>query len=230
MTEEFIWTGAGVLLSVMVFSYLLGDNFVFRLALHIFVGASAAYAVVVAAHAVIMPALQFQSEDQSVVTVLLQAGTLLGLLLLMGGMIPHLPGSGAKKLAILGQPPLIVLLGVGLAVGLAGALLGTLGPQVLAAVEPLGQIDDSSAKLLEGIFALVGTASTLLVFNFTGQRAGRALRSQFLNLANRVGRGFLLIGLGAAFGSVLVASLSLFANRVQFIMDAVDTMAKLLEG
>ncbi len=227
MDEELIWMAVSALLSVMALSYILGDNVFFRLALHIFVGASAAYAVVVAVHAVIIPALYFESEQQSAATLLMQIGTLLGLLLLIGGMVPHLPGLAVKKLAVLGQLPLVVLLGVGLAVGLAGALLGTLGPQILATIEPLGQADDSSKKFVEGIFVLVGTTSTLLVFNFRSQPGSRKLSAQVLHFARRVGRGFLLIGLGAAFGGTLIASLSLFADRVRFL---IDVTTKLLEG
>ena len=39
---EVILSGVGAVLTLMIFSYLLGDNPVFRLALHIFIGVSAA--------------------------------------------------------------------------------------------------------------------------------------------------------------------------------------------
>ena len=36
-------TIAGAVLTLMVFSYLLGDNFLYRIAIHVFIGAAAAY-------------------------------------------------------------------------------------------------------------------------------------------------------------------------------------------
>lgn len=230
MTEE-LWTLAGIVLSLMIFSYILGDNFIFRLAMHIFVGVGAAYAVVVAVYAVIIPMLQPlvepESEQASAATILLFVGVALGALLLLAGMFPYLPGAFGKRIAALGMLPMVVLLGVGLALALAGALLGTLGPQVLATVEPLGRVKDSGDGLVEGLFVLLGTVSTLLVFNFTSQRSGVTSSARFIRLTSKVGRGFLLVGFGATFGGVLVASLSLFAHQVQFLLDAVS---KLLEG
>ncbi len=51
MTPELldrIATIAGAVLTVMVFSYLLGDNFLYRIAIYIFIGAAAAYVLIVA--------------------------------------------------------------------------------------------------------------------------------------------------------------------------------------
>src|SRR5258706_10666551 len=48
-------TIAGAVLTLMVFSYLLGDNFLYRIAIHIFIGAAAAYTVIVAVESVIVP-------------------------------------------------------------------------------------------------------------------------------------------------------------------------------
>ena len=41
-------TAVAAFLTVCVFSYLLGNNFLYRMALHILIGAGIAYAVVVA--------------------------------------------------------------------------------------------------------------------------------------------------------------------------------------
>ena len=40
---ELIGMAVGALLTILVFSYLLGDNFLYRLALHIFLGALVGY-------------------------------------------------------------------------------------------------------------------------------------------------------------------------------------------
>jgi hypothetical protein len=45
--SDFIWVWIAALLTMMVYSYLLGDNPLYRLAEHVFIGSSVAYAVVV---------------------------------------------------------------------------------------------------------------------------------------------------------------------------------------
>ena len=50
-----IWIAA--ILTIMVYSYLLGDNPLFRIAEHLLVGSAIAYAVVIAIHSVLIPRL-----------------------------------------------------------------------------------------------------------------------------------------------------------------------------
>ena len=57
MGSDFIWVWMAALLTIMVYSYLLGDNPLYRLAEHVFIGSSVAYAVVVVIHGVLGPLL-----------------------------------------------------------------------------------------------------------------------------------------------------------------------------
>ena len=52
---DFIGLALGFLLTILVFSYLLGDNPFFRLAIHIFIGVSAAYVALVTINNVLIP-------------------------------------------------------------------------------------------------------------------------------------------------------------------------------
>jgi hypothetical protein len=54
---EILMSALGAVLTLLIFSYLLGDNPLYRLALHIFVGVSVAYALIIALRGVILPAL-----------------------------------------------------------------------------------------------------------------------------------------------------------------------------
>ena len=81
-------TIVAVVLTLMVFSYLLGDNLLYRLAEHIFVGVSIGYAVVVAFHAILasklfLPMVAAIGEGDWQQLVLLVIPLVLGLLLLM---------------------------------------------------------------------------------------------------------------------------------------------------
>jgi len=54
---ELIWSVIGFLLTVMIFSYILGDNPVFRLAAYLFVGVTAGYVNITVIDQVLFPQL-----------------------------------------------------------------------------------------------------------------------------------------------------------------------------
>jgi hypothetical protein len=212
---EILMSALGAVLTLLIFSYLLGDNPLYRLALHIFVGVSVAYALIIALRGVILPALtppDTSDPDLRLLWGISLIGVVLGLLLLSRGM---------RGLSWLSDISVAVLLGVGVGVALGGALLGTLVPQLDAATNPavpellwpLGQV-----------VAIVGTITGLMVFSFTGRRPTRRLLNRLLNGGARIGRWFILIGFGAAYGGVLVASLSLFADRVQYLIEVLGNI------
>ena len=120
-----LFTGViSFLFTLLIFSYVLGDNPLFRVAVYIFIGVSAGYIAAVAWWQVIMPRLVYPFMSAISSGTLLQVGLilvpLLGALMLL--VFPHVTG--------LGRIPLAFLVGVGAAVTIAGALIGTLIPQI----------------------------------------------------------------------------------------------------
>ena len=65
MDIDTLLAALSAVLTLMIFSYLLGDNPLYRLALHIFVGVSVAYLFVLALQAVIIPALSMPDTSES---------------------------------------------------------------------------------------------------------------------------------------------------------------------
>ena len=55
MSGEQIGLWAGFVFTLMVFSYLLGDNFLYRLAIYVFTGLSAGYITLVTVESVLLP-------------------------------------------------------------------------------------------------------------------------------------------------------------------------------
>lgn len=213
---EILLSALGATLTLLIFSYLLGDNPLYRLALHIFVGVSVAYALIVALGSVILPALSPPDTSDPGIRLLWGIsiiGVVLGLLLLPRGM---------RGLSWLSDVSVTILLGVGVGVALGGALLGTLTPQLDAATNP------STPELLRPLgqtIAVVGTITGLTVFSFTGRRPSRRLLNRLLNGGARIGRWFILIGFGAVYGGLLVASLSFFADRVQYLIEVLEKIS-----
>jgi len=121
-------TVVAVLLTLFVFSFLLGDNVLYRLAEHLFVGVAIGYAVVIAFHSVLVPRLitplaeGLEAQNWAEVMLALIA-LVFGLLLLLKPL---------RSLSWWGNLSIALLLGIGAALAIGGALLGTLVPQVAA--------------------------------------------------------------------------------------------------
>ncbi len=219
---EIVLATLGAVLTLLIFSYLLGDNPLYRLALHIFVGASVAYICVVAIDGVILQVLSPPDTADSgsgLLWGISLVGVLLGALLLTRGI---------RSLSWLSGISVAVLLGVGVGVALGGAVIGTLVPQVDAATNPAvlePSITPGVFKPLGQIVAVVGTITGLAVFSFTSRQPSRRLVNRLLNGGARLGRWFILIGFGAAYGGVLVASLTFFADRVQYLIEVLEKIS-----
>lgn len=209
-TLDLIGGAVGALLTVLILSYLIGDNPLYRLALHLLVGASIGYTVAVVTVTVLTRALKplFQSgTPQQQYTLILP--TLLGLFLLFK-FVP--------RLAHLGNFATAFLIGVGAAVAMGGALLGTILPQ--AAASPGNG----------GLLVALGTACTLLAFTFTLRRRQglQGIGARMVSGASAVGRFFLLVAFGAAFAAALTASLSVLIGRAYVILEGLQNLLHIL--
>lgn len=208
----------GFILTVMVLSYLIGDNPLFRLAIYIFVGAAAGYAVSVVVHQVIWPSLIVPLMSASILERgLLFIPLLLGLLLLM---------RLSPQLARLSSPTMGYLTGVAAAVAVGGAVLGTLAPQTAAAAQPF-DLGEAAARGLNplgqvilGVVMLTATITTLVYFNFGARRAadGMVRRNGLLELIARVGQVVIAITFGVLFAGVYSAALTALIERVRAIL------------
>ncbi|NLG72326.1 MAG: hypothetical protein GX495_09830 [Chloroflexi bacterium] len=207
----------GFLLTLMLFSYILGDNPLFRIAIHIFIGVAAGYALVLAVYNVIWPQLILPlvsgTRDQRL---LLMVPLLLSALLIM---------KVSPRLASWGNAATAFLVGAGAATVISGALLGTLFPQALTTMSLFdgtrsGPVESGLIVLLEGVIILAGTLTTLVYFQFEArpQPDGITRRAAFVEGVSRAGGIFIAAALGAVFAGVFTAALSALVERVQFIV------------
>lgn len=214
-------TVVAIVLTLFVFSYLLGDNVLYRLAEHLFVGAAVGYAAVVAFHSVITAKLAGPLVSA------LTAGNwdrvlLLGITLAFGLMLLTKP---LKRLSWLGNLSVALLLGVGAALALGGALLGTLVPQVEATSDVMRYTDryGPGFGLFSGLLVLTGAMGVLLHFYFGAGRQGRlvGLRNSLVQVWGGMGRWFILVAFAAIFATTFMSRLSVLAARIQFLLDGV---------
>jgi hypothetical protein len=214
-----IWVA--VILTLFVFSYLLGDNVLYRLAEHIFVGVAVGYAVVVVFHAVLaskllVPLVEAMGRRDWGAFLLLITSLVLGLLLLTKPF---------KAISWLGSLSVAVLLGVGAALAIGGALLGTLVPQVDATADLTHYVTRYGPRLglFSGIVVLVGTIGVLLYFHFGASREGRLTRFRdgIVRIWGGFGRWFIFVAFAAILATTFMSRLSLLVGRIQFLLDSV---------
>jgi hypothetical protein len=202
-----VWLAA--ILTLIVYSYLLGDNPLYRLAQHIFVGSSVGYAVVVVVHSVLRPRLMeplFQDAGANWPYLL---PLVLGLLLLT-----KIRGSTAWS----GNSSVAFLFGVGAALAIGGALFGSFLPQIQASwVSISPRTAGGGVAAANNLLLSVGTICTIAYFYFTmGVRGGPG--SGFARFASAIGRWVILITFGAIFGNRVMAYVSLLIERVYFLL------------
>ena len=215
------WIGAflGFVLTLLVFSYLIGDNPFFRITLHMFIGVSAGFAAVVAIHNVILPRLiepifvSNRSEQLLALFPLILAGLLISKI--------------SPRFAFVGNLPMSYLVGVSAAVAIGGAVTGTLIPQVLASMNLLdvqaSQAFDANVglRLLNGVIILIGTLASLAYFQF-GKLSGSPQRNQFqtwMEGIGQIGQVFIAIMFGFLFAGIFSAALTALIGRVISSLD-----------
>jgi len=231
MDFTLVGTAVAAVLTVFVFSYLLGDlpgmgalfKFFYRLALHILVGAGVAYALLVAGWGVLYPYVfvrltRFSVDNDMVKLTIALVGAGLGILLLFKGF---------RSLAWLGNIATGYLMGVGLGVAVGGAVLGTLYTQSVSTATLSGARTNNSLWLIvDSVILVLGTLTVLLSFTFTatGRKGLGGWAARLVRVLAVLGRGFVYVALGAAFAGVYAASAAVLAGQVQTLANQVRTV------
>ena len=199
-------------LTIMVLSRIVGDNPLFRLAQYLFVGVSLGVAFVVAYHQVLRPAAIGLARGDSPSLVAYGPPLLLGLLLL-----PRI--TRRQQLSWLANIPLAIIFGVGVALAIGGAVIGTLVPQVLDTARPL---QGGIGAIIGAVVLALGTIATLSTFYFTVPRESSSGR--LLAALAALGHWLLMIAFGFFFATAVQTYLVALTERIQFILNLPRTL------
>ncbi len=188
---------AGAVLTVMIFSYLLGDNFLYRVAISIFIGAAAGYVLIVAVESVLIPWFNTMLRDPVGDTPRFALG-----------LVPFVPTllllfKFSPRLSRLGNLGLVAILGVGTALALWGAITGTLLPMSIASAR-------RQLNVLDSLVAVIGTVTVLLYFTYLGVRrpSGEVEQPLFIRVPGMVGQIFIVVTLGATYALLIISALT----------------------
>ncbi len=219
MSIEVISAFVGLILTLLVFSYLIGDNPLFRFTIYLFIGVSSGYAAVAAWHYILLPKLfaplgNFNQLDLTQL-ILMIVPLVLSLSLL---------AKVSPRTAWIGNFAMAVLVGVGAATAVGGALIGTMIPQSQAAINAFDMSGASGPAVLVRLFSggvmFLGTILTLAAFHFTAGRTpdGSPKENGFMKGLGKAGRVFISITLGVLFAGVYMAALTAMIERLSSLI------------
>jgi hypothetical protein len=198
----------GLLLTLFVYSFVVKDNPMYRLAVHILVGTSAGFAAVIVVNSVLIPiADSMLSQEDRTALVLWSIPIILAALLLT---------KLSPRIAWLGNSSMAVLIAVGSAVGLVGAIVGTLIPQVTARYE------DALITIVVAILTIL----VLAYFHFTGRLTSEAEAELpvWYSYVNLSGRFVITVALAGVFAGFFSTTLVLLSERLGYYLDSFTTL------
>jgi hypothetical protein len=210
----------GFIFTLMIFSYLIGDNPFFRFAVHLFIGVASGFALVIVLYNVLWLHLAAPIILQPAESLYLLPPVFLGLWLFF---------TKSNRFARLGNPVMAYLVGAAAATAIGGAVLGTIFPQISASAaafdlqlaQQLGV--NEIGYIFGGLIILVGMVTTLIYFHFSASpnKEGRPERHPIIEELARFGRVFIAITFGVLFAGVYAAALAALINRVNFVVDRI---------
>lgn len=210
---DLVGTLLGFTLTILIFSYIfVGDNVLFRIATHLFIGVTAGYVTIVVIHNIILPQMVFPfAEDNRNAKLFAMLFLVLGALMLT---------KISPRLTKLGNPAMAYLVGVGAAAAIGGSVFGTIFPQASAS---MSVFEDNN--FIDALVVIIGTISTLLYFHFGIRRRDAedlsTQRPAWLEAIGRVGQFFIAVTFGALFSGVYLAAITALIERMSFIWNLI---------
>jgi hypothetical protein len=226
---DFIEMIVAAFVTLMILSYVIGDNVLFRIATYLFIGIASGFAGAIAWANVVKPTLIQPLIDEGPTKLLSPEAALTFLIPWM--LVLFLLLKLSPRLSRFGSFPVALLVGVGAAVVVGGSITGTLVPQSLAtagtltpatalpvAGEPLSAWLE---RLISALLLILATISVLIYFRFSARRelTGGARRSRIAEIFAYLGQIFIAVTFGVMYAGALMATIVVLAQRFQFLHD-----------
>jgi hypothetical protein len=184
-------TSAAVL-TLAIYSFLAGDNPVYKIAEHLLVGLTIGYTLAVTVKSVIWPQaiLPISGGEFSAAVPLVLGGMVLLRLI--------------RRWAPWSRVPLALVVGAGAGVAIPAMLQARVLKQISATI--------SGANSLDGWIILAGVVMTLSYFVFSRRQEGP------WGGAAHAGRYFMMVFFGATFAYTVMSRVALLIGRLEFLM------------
>jgi hypothetical protein len=213
--SELIGLITAFLLTLSIFSYIFGDNVIFRISINIFIGVSAGLVITAVLLNVLWPKLLVPMIEKPINENILLIFPIIMGLLTFSFTVP--------RFSALGSLPLAFLVGVGAATIIGGAVLGTIVPLVGITIDLfdpeviLAPSQNFGSTWINSLLVLIGLVTTLMSFQFTNQPHTDNRPGFKFKTIQSIGRGFIAIAFGVIFFGVMIASQTALVERVNFL-------------
>ena len=213
--STFLWTTLAAFLTLATFSFLYRDNPFYKIAEHLVVGVSAGYFVVILWHNNLVPNLFGRLADGNWYYLWLNSSKpwywipfILGLLMFTRFV---------RKWTWVSRYPMALYIGISAGLAVPLEMSNRINKQLFASMVGidwgnfLGQGFLDTAAGYSNLIIFIGSISALVYFFFSTEHKGA------VGGVAKVGIWILMIGFGATFGYTVMARISLFINRLQFL-------------
>jgi hypothetical protein len=180
------------LLTLAIYTILVGDNPIYKFAEHLLLGFSIGYSLVVTVKSILIP--------QAVLP--LAEGSLTAVIPVVLGSVMFLRIH--PKLANWSQIPLALLIGAGAGAAIPAMMQARILKQISATISGSGTVD--------GLIISLGVLVTLMYFVFTRPHSGAWGRGAV------AGRYFMMIFFGATFAYTVMSRMALLIGRLEFLL------------
>jgi len=208
LSVENLWLTAAAFLTLSTFSFLYKDNPFYKFAEHLVVGVSAGYFTMILVVTSLWPKL---------VTPLAEGQWWYIIPGILGCMMFF---RFSKKRSWISRYPIAIYIGIGTGLSLILEMQAKVVEQLNATIGIAGALKAASlsgelttATTINDMIILVGVVCGLSYFFFSKEHKG------VFGGAATMGIWVLMVGFGASFGYTVMARISLFIQRVQFLGD-----------
>lgn len=192
-------TWLGALLTLIVFSFLLKENPLWRLVEHIYLGFAAAHAIAMGWTNV---------RNLAVLPIVTKSQYYLLIPCVLGLMLYTRFGQGTRWMS---RYPMAFLVGAGNGMILKGILQAQFVAQIQATMIPIS-FSKGFWSGLGSLILVIGTIAVLFYFYFSAQEK-YGIETGF----RKFGRWVMMVAFGATFGNAVMGEMTLLIGRLQFL-------------
>jgi hypothetical protein len=191
-----LWTGW--VLMLMVYSYpLYKENPAYRLAEYLYIGVTLAITIMVNLNNVVSMAVRPMLQGQILMIIPIIVGLLVFTML-------------SPQYRWVSRYPIALLVGTGFGLGIRGTIKPNLQDAIIDTIT--APTEGGAMAWINFVYDAVGLVCAVLYFLLTYEHTG------LLQAPSRIGRLFIMIGLGAYFGNTVLFRFTMLAGRAKFFL------------